>query len=357
VASDPRALKQVLLNLLSNAAKFTPEGGRIVVRARREGEGAVRLEVEDSGIGIAEADQARIFEEFRQLDGSAERQYGGVGLGLAVVRRLADAVGARVTLASEKGKGATFAVRVPREWEEAVEAQVAPLLAPCFKPHAPRFEAHPPSPPPRKQGGGSVSNFACGPTDGELSWDGAPTDGGGDCCAHALGRCGPRLRRPSNCSGSARRSTGSARNRDFRDSACDFPDSPCSRSDSLRHFPRYGAVTLPVQAAVVAIAFIRHTFAVGSHTPIEHCALDVHAVPGVSSGMHVWVAAVSHVPGAMHIAADVHGLPRGSPVAHAAGPPATGAQKLPGWHELTTSGSHAPPDALVGRHVLLVGSQ
>jgi signal transduction histidine kinase len=116
VTTDPRALKQVLLNLLSNAAKFTPEGGRIVVRARREGEGGVRLEVQDSGIGIAPEDQARIFEEFRQLDGSAERQYGGVGLGLAVVRRLTEAVGARVQLRSEKGEGATFAVVVPREW-------------------------------------------------------------------------------------------------------------------------------------------------------------------------------------------------------------------------------------------------
>jgi len=124
VESDPRALKQVLLNLLSNAAKFTEEGGHVVVRARREGEGAVRLEVEDSGIGIAPEDQARIWEEFRQLDGSAERQYGGVGLGLAVVRRLTEAVGARVDLRSEPGRGSTFGVVVPREWKggEAVKA-------------------------------------------------------------------------------------------------------------------------------------------------------------------------------------------------------------------------------------------
>jgi signal transduction histidine kinase len=115
VESDPRALKQVLLNLLSNAAKFTPEGGRIVVHARREGESGVRLEVSDSGIGIAPEDQARIFEEFHQLDGSAERQFGGVGLGLAVVRRLTEAVGAQVELTSEPGKGATFAVVVPAQ--------------------------------------------------------------------------------------------------------------------------------------------------------------------------------------------------------------------------------------------------
>ncbi|MGD0524168.1 MAG: HAMP domain-containing sensor histidine kinase, partial [Polyangiaceae bacterium] len=114
--TDPRALKQVLLNLLSNAAKFTEEGGRIVVRARREGGNAVRVEVEDTGIGIAPADQARIWEEFRQVDGSAERQYGGVGLGLAVVKRLTEAMGARVELRSEAGKGSTFGVVVPERW-------------------------------------------------------------------------------------------------------------------------------------------------------------------------------------------------------------------------------------------------
>jgi len=121
VETDPRALRQVVLNLLSNATKFTPEGGRIVVRARREGPGDVRLEVEDSGIGIAPEDQRRIFEEFRQLDGSAERAYGGVGLGLAVVRRLTDAMGARVEVKSEPGKGATFGVVVPVAWKRATD--------------------------------------------------------------------------------------------------------------------------------------------------------------------------------------------------------------------------------------------
>jgi signal transduction histidine kinase len=125
VESDPRALKQVLLNLLSNAAKFTEEGGRIVVRARREGEGEVRLEVADSGIGIAPEDQTRIWEEFRQVDGSAERQYGGVGLGLAVVKRLTAAVGARVDVTSEPGKGSTFAVVVPERWRPAEGAKAA----------------------------------------------------------------------------------------------------------------------------------------------------------------------------------------------------------------------------------------
>ena len=116
VETDAHRLNQVLLNLLSNAAKFTAEGGRVVVRARRDGERAVRIEVADSGIGIAPEHQAIIFEEFRQLDGSAERTYGGVGLGLAVVRRLTQAMGATVELTSEPGKGATFAVVVPVGW-------------------------------------------------------------------------------------------------------------------------------------------------------------------------------------------------------------------------------------------------
>jgi signal transduction histidine kinase len=128
--ADPRGLKQVLLNLLSNAAKFTPEGGRIVLRARTapEGDTAVRLEVQDSGIGIAPEDQQRIFEEFRQLDGSAERAYGGVGLGLAVVRRLTEAMGARVDVKSEKGAGATFGVTLPRAMPPA--SAVTPSAAP-----------------------------------------------------------------------------------------------------------------------------------------------------------------------------------------------------------------------------------
>jgi signal transduction histidine kinase len=124
VRADPRALKQMLLNLLSNAAKFTPEGGKIVVSARQDGNGEVRVDVRDSGIGIAPADQAAIFDEFRQVDGSAERQYGGVGLGLAVVKRLGDAMGARIEVDSKPGAGATFTV-VLRDEGPAVVAQAS----------------------------------------------------------------------------------------------------------------------------------------------------------------------------------------------------------------------------------------
>jgi signal transduction histidine kinase len=112
VVADRRGLNQVLLNLMSNAAKFTPEGGRIVVRTKREGDD-LRIDVADSGIGIAPEDRARIFEEFRQIDGTAERAYGGVGLGLSVVARLTKAMGARVEVESTPGSGSTFSVVLP----------------------------------------------------------------------------------------------------------------------------------------------------------------------------------------------------------------------------------------------------
>ena len=141
---DQSKLQQILNNLLSNAIKFTPEGGRIMVRARREADGAtvdwdagsVRnsspplptatgdagtlvLEVEDTGIGISEADQAIIFEKFRQgasaaPDGDAmTREQGGTGLGLSIVRELCRLLGGDVAVRSVSGKGSTFIVRLP----------------------------------------------------------------------------------------------------------------------------------------------------------------------------------------------------------------------------------------------------
>lgn len=112
VFTDARKLAQVVLNLLSNAVKFTPEGGRVTVRVRREGD-AVAIAVVDSGVGIPESEQRRVFEEFRQVDGSAERKFGGIGLGLALVRRLADAMSARISLESKEGVGSTFTFVVP----------------------------------------------------------------------------------------------------------------------------------------------------------------------------------------------------------------------------------------------------
>jgi len=115
VASDERWLAHVLVNLVSNAVKFTPEGGRVSVRARRRG-AAVALEVVDTGIGIAPDDRAAIFEPFRQAERGDAKGYGGVGLGLALVARLTDLLGAEVELESAVGKGSTFRVVVPLAW-------------------------------------------------------------------------------------------------------------------------------------------------------------------------------------------------------------------------------------------------
>jgi signal transduction histidine kinase/ActR/RegA family two-component response regulator len=114
--ADARKLKQILYNLLSNAVKFTGEGGAVSVRAQRTaspGGEELELTVADNGIGIAEQDQARLFEPFVQIDSSISRNFQGTGLGLAMVKRLAELHGGRVALASEPGKGSAFTVWLP----------------------------------------------------------------------------------------------------------------------------------------------------------------------------------------------------------------------------------------------------
>ena len=112
--SDRQKVKQIVLNLLTNAIKFTPLGHvKVIVRGdeeRRE----VRIAVEDTGIGIAPQDHDRVFEDFRQADNSVTREYGGAGLGLAICRRLATMLGGRIELESELGRGSTFTLVVPR---------------------------------------------------------------------------------------------------------------------------------------------------------------------------------------------------------------------------------------------------
>lgn len=112
--TDRGKLARVLVNLLSNAAKFTPEGGCIILSAKAL-DGGVELTVEDDGIGISPEMQARIFEPFRQVDGSDERGYGGVGLGLAIVDRLVRMLGGDVEVESEPGEGTIFTIRLPDE--------------------------------------------------------------------------------------------------------------------------------------------------------------------------------------------------------------------------------------------------
>jgi len=110
---DPDALEKVLLNLFSNAVKFTAKGGRIDVRLRKEGSEAV-IEVKDSGIGISREDLPRIFERFAQIDGSSTRLYSGVGIGLALSRELVEAHGGKLSADSVPQHGTTMTVRIPR---------------------------------------------------------------------------------------------------------------------------------------------------------------------------------------------------------------------------------------------------
>lgn len=112
VVVDVMRLKQVLYNYLSNAIAATPEGGRIDVRVRGEGDRSFRVEVRDNGVGIAASDLPRLFVEFQQLD--AGRARGGSGLGLAVTKRLVEAQGGTVGVTSELGRGSTFWAVLPR---------------------------------------------------------------------------------------------------------------------------------------------------------------------------------------------------------------------------------------------------
>ncbi|MDP9245362.1 MAG: HAMP domain-containing histidine kinase [Chloroflexota bacterium] len=111
IDADERKLRQVLFNLLSNAEKFTPESGRIDVGATRT-DGEVRISVKDSGIGIAVADQARIFEKFVQAE-SGRRQEASTGLGLALAKSLVELHGGRLWVESSPGLGSTFTFSVP----------------------------------------------------------------------------------------------------------------------------------------------------------------------------------------------------------------------------------------------------
>src|ERR1035438_8305961 len=95
VTTDAGRLRQVLYNYLSNAVKFTGEGGRVVVRLKLEGATEFRLEVSDTGIGISEEDMPRLFVEFQQLDGTTAKRYQGTGLGLALTKRIVEGQGGR----------------------------------------------------------------------------------------------------------------------------------------------------------------------------------------------------------------------------------------------------------------------
>jgi two-component system phosphate regulon sensor histidine kinase PhoR len=112
LTADPLRVIQVLTNLVGNAVKFTPAGGRVTVRARRL-DGHIRCEVADTGCGIAPADQPRLFQRFSQLDMSNTREAGGIGLGLSIVKAIVDAHGGEVGVESVPGAGSTFWFTLP----------------------------------------------------------------------------------------------------------------------------------------------------------------------------------------------------------------------------------------------------
>lgn len=115
VILDSGKYKQVLYNYLSNAIKFTPENGKVRIKAGPAGDGFFRLEVEDTGIGIKTEDRHKLFIEFQQLDAGTAKKYAGTGLGLALTKRIVEAQGGEVGVQSEPGQGSTFYAVLPLE--------------------------------------------------------------------------------------------------------------------------------------------------------------------------------------------------------------------------------------------------
>jgi signal transduction histidine kinase len=111
---DPMRLRQILLNLLSNACKFTKDGEVALRGCRASGGGEwIELSVCDNGIGMTPAQQEKLFSEFSQADATTAQRFGGTGLGLAITRRLARMMGGDVTVQSQPGKGSIFTLRLP----------------------------------------------------------------------------------------------------------------------------------------------------------------------------------------------------------------------------------------------------
>jgi signal transduction histidine kinase len=120
--ADDTAVRRVLSNLLDNALKFTPEGGEVWVRTYADGTETV-VDIEDTGVGIAEEALSDVFTAFKQESEGLTREYEGAGLGLSIVRELVDALGGTITLDSEKGEGTCVTVRLPRTKGSASHTQ------------------------------------------------------------------------------------------------------------------------------------------------------------------------------------------------------------------------------------------
>ena len=130
LVSDRQRLEQILKNLLSNAIKFT-DTGTVSLHVSTDAAGQLRFQVQDSGIGIADEQQQKVFDAFHQADGTTSRRYGGTGLGLSISRDLAALLGGSIELASTPGQGSTFTLVLPAVMpERAVEAATVPAAAP-----------------------------------------------------------------------------------------------------------------------------------------------------------------------------------------------------------------------------------
>ena len=127
IHSDSGRIQQILYNLISNAIKFSPPGGRVSVMVRREDDDHIALTVSDTGIGIPEEQIPTMFEKFRQLDGSATREYGGTGLGLAITHELVQILGGSISVRSTPGAGSHFKVILPCVAPEAAQTALPSL--------------------------------------------------------------------------------------------------------------------------------------------------------------------------------------------------------------------------------------
>jgi signal transduction histidine kinase/CheY-like chemotaxis protein len=125
IETDMAKFKQILFNLLSNAVKFSPEGSPITIAARLY-DGAITVSVSDEGVGIDPQYHAVIFDEFRQVDGTPRREFGGTGLGLALVKRFVELQGGRVRVDSSPGRGSTFSFTLPVRSRAAVVSRAEP---------------------------------------------------------------------------------------------------------------------------------------------------------------------------------------------------------------------------------------
>ena len=128
VTIDAARLKQILFNYLSNALKFTGQAGRVMVKVKAEGASAFRIEVSDTGVGIAKEDLGRLFVEFQQLDASTSKRYQGTGLGLALTKRIVEEQGGSVGVQSTFGQGSTFFAVLPRVHSTHAGAPGVPVV-------------------------------------------------------------------------------------------------------------------------------------------------------------------------------------------------------------------------------------